>query len=152
MHEDILPKLFEGRTTTPEEGCWEWQGAKHSFGYGQIRVDSKLWLTHRYAYETCIASIPPDLVVLHTCDNPACVRLSHLRLGTHQQNVLDKEMKGRGNAGSRNGMSKLSLGQVLEVRELFARGETQSEIARKFQVNRSCIWKIVHGTHWSKLQ
>ena len=150
MHPDILPKLFEGRVTTPEQGCWEWQGCRTPAGYGQVRVNNLLWLAHRYAYASCVASIPEDLIIMHACDNPACVRPSHLRLGTHRQNMLDKEAKGHGNAGAANGQAKLSAVDVETIRELFARGTSQAELGRMYKVNRSCIWKIVHRTHWSK--
>ena len=39
------------------------------------------------------------MVVMHTCDNPACCNPLHLRLGTTADNVADKWAKGRGKGG-----------------------------------------------------
>lgn len=57
-------------------------------------------------------------------------------------------MKGRGNAGSSNGMAKLTREQIEYIRTRSIQGASQASIAREFSVNRSCIWKIVHGIHW----
>lgn len=50
---------------------------------------------HRVAYEVAHAPIPAGMVVMHSCDNPPCVRLSHLSVGTVQANVTDAIAKGR---------------------------------------------------------
>ena len=51
--------------------------------------------------------------------------------------------------GESNGKAKLTKLNVLSIREAFAAGKSQAAIAREFNVNRSCIWKIVHKTRWS---
>jgi hypothetical protein len=43
------------------------------------------------------------MVICHHCDNPRCVRLAHLFLGTPADNVHDMHRKGRGATGDRNG-------------------------------------------------
>lgn len=40
-------------------------------------------------------SIPPGMVIMHTCDNRLCVRPDHLRLGTQAENIQDMWSKGR---------------------------------------------------------
>ena len=34
--------------------------------------------------------------VLHSCDNPSCVRPSHLRIGTQHENIMEMAARGRG--------------------------------------------------------
>jgi hypothetical protein len=46
---------------------------------------------HRVAW----GDVPENMLVLHRCDNPPCVRRSHLFLGRHLENQQDKVAKGR---------------------------------------------------------
>ncbi len=80
----------------PELGpCWVWTGGGDR--YGNIRVDGRTRMTHQVAWllET---GTWPKLNVLHKCDNGFCVRFTHLFEGTHQDNMNDREAKGRGKA------------------------------------------------------
>ena len=85
--------------------CLVWTGATDSNGYGRITVGSRidasrrLESVHRVAWEHHHGPIPTGLSVLHTCDNPPCVRREHLFLGTHADNMRDMTRKGRGRPG-----------------------------------------------------
>lgn len=59
-------------------------------------------MAHRISYIIAYDSIPQDMLVCHSCDNPLCVRPTHLFLGTNADNVRDKELKGRGNHTNSN--------------------------------------------------
>lgn len=78
------------------EDCLEWTGNRGSSGYGQIRVEGRMWSVHRLVWALHHGPIPSGLVVMHGCDNPACVDIDHLLLGTQRANVLDRQRKGRG--------------------------------------------------------
>lgn len=69
-------------------GCWVWQGAKCSDGYGNIKIDGKVISTHRYAYEYYIGKIPNNLEIDHLCKNRACCNSEHLEAVSHRENVL----------------------------------------------------------------
>ena len=86
--------LFEKINITPS-GCWKWQGAVDSHGYGRTRYNGKLTSAHRAAYEYMHKEIPEGMHVLHRCDNPPCINPAHLFLGTHQDNMDDMAAKGR---------------------------------------------------------
>lgn len=90
-----------------DNGCWNWQRQKEKGGYGKFRTafNSKWYKAHREAYRHFYGSIPSGLHVLHKCDNPSCVNPSHLFLGTHLDNILDRVRKGR----TRNNTPKLDF-------------------------------------------
>lgn len=80
------------------DGCWEWTGARHSFGYGWInrpgRGNGKM-MAHRLSWELHFGPVAGGRGVLHHCDNPCCVRPDHLFLGSQSDNVRDMWRKGR---------------------------------------------------------
>lgn len=82
-----------------EEACVEWGKGRDANGYGWVRHNGKMARAHRVAWEDAHGPIPAGLVVMHICDNPPCIRVDHLRLGTVADNNRDRKDKGR----SRNG-------------------------------------------------
>jgi len=89
-------KKFWEKSKANGHGCWEWTGSIDKDGYGQIHLHGKTIRAHRFAYMLVNGETPDNKHVLHTCDNPACVNPNHLWLGTNQDNVDDRERKGRG--------------------------------------------------------
>lgn len=84
------------------DGCWLWCGERNSSGYGRAYVlGNEKRLAHRCAYAIEHGEVPAGMVVMHTCDNPACVNPAHLQLGTVADNIQDKMAKGRQRLGSR---------------------------------------------------
>lgn len=63
------------------ESCWLWMGGKNRTGYGMLRINNKTWLSHRYSWVIHYGQIPDNMSILHKCDNPSCVRPSHLFIG-----------------------------------------------------------------------
>lgn len=101
--------------------CLEWRGARVGDGYGQLRWDGKRVLAHRLAWQNKNGQIPDGLNVLHRCDNPPCVNPAHLFLGTHQENMRDRDAKGRNKSlfGEPMPMTSFRLPVAL-MQELFA--------------------------------
>ena len=89
LSDRFFQKFRQGR------GCWIWTGAKNSQGYGYIKHKGKMIKASRVSYEIFKGKFPPELVVRHSCDNPACVNPCHLLLGTHKDNSKDMMMRGR---------------------------------------------------------
>lgn len=77
-------KLRFWRRVKKTRSCWLWMGFRLPRGYGQFTAyvgkrGKKKLLAHRYAYEQLVGAIPQGKVLDHIkCDNPPCVRPSHL--------------------------------------------------------------------------
>lgn len=99
----------------PTTGCSEWQGYRLPSGYGmtnEVRNGTRVY-AHRKAWEQKHGEIPEGMCVCHTCDNPACVNVDHLFLGTHADNMKDMARKGRG----RQALNPPTQAQMDEIRE-----------------------------------
>lgn len=93
-----IEERFWIKVDRTDDGCWLWNGATQSKGYGCFGP----YLAHRYGYELQHGPIPEGMLVCHHCDTPRCVRGDHLFLGTHQDNMADMVAKQRAAAGDQN--------------------------------------------------
>lgn len=130
--------------------CWEWQGARSGRGAGLFYFRGRLVPATRAGWEI-VYGFPPDasLMLRHACDNPPCVRPSHLDEGTHLDNMRDRNERGRQARGDRNGQSKLTWPDVAAIRELYAAGGVrQADLAAAFGVSQSTIRDVVGRRLW----
>jgi hypothetical protein len=134
--------------------CWLWQGGVDEFGYGRIKIGDAAPRAHRLSYEMAFGPIPDDLVVMHMCDVPACVRPDHLRLGTKDENAKDRDQKRRGGThGERNVHAKLSADQVREIRRRWTGDYGQmSALCREYGIKAPALYAIVRRTGWKHLE
>jgi hypothetical protein len=70
------------------EGCWLWEGAINSQGYGNFWDGVRFVKAHRFAYECLIGEIPEGLTIDHLCRVRHCVNPSHLEPVTMRENFL----------------------------------------------------------------
>lgn len=144
---------FLSKVCTSPDGCWLWQGRRNPSGYGRfdLRTGAGRWqafLAHRVAYEIFVGKIPDGLVVCHACDNPCCVRPSHLSVGSQRDNLGDAAAKGRTARGETHPHAKLTAQQVAEMRYLFSQGVRQRELSRRFGTAYQNVSRIVRGERW----
>lgn len=104
MNINLFDKL-RSRTIITSIGCWEWQGAKNSFGYANTWLDGKYINAHRAMYLAIYDEIPENTCICHSCDNPACINPEHLFLGTQKENVSDMHSKNRHSHGETHSQS-----------------------------------------------
>ena len=141
------------------ESCWNWIASIHKTGYGQFKFDGKMVPTHRMSWKLTYGDIPKGeeyhgVCVLHTCDNRRCVNPDHLFLGSHVDNMKDKNMKNRQARvhGEESGMAKLTVAQVISIRFIYSRNSiSQKKLAKEFDISQTQINNIVNGKQWSHI-
>lgn len=119
---DLISKFWQKVDKSGD--CWVWTGPKRN-GYGQYRQQR----THRISW----------VVVMHKCDNPACVRPDHLALGTQADNLRDMHEKGR---------SPVSAKMITPVgrqaaKDAYLAGFKRVNIARYFGVHPGTITRLL---------
>lgn len=156
----------------PELGpCWIWTLStfQKRGGYGKFRLPGrKTVYAHRFALEKALGrSIRDGLCACHHCDNPLCVRGSHLFEGTRAANNADMTEKGRVAKGDRHSSvtrpdcvprgeakssAKLTEHEVREIRAAIAFGELQKTIAMRYGVIPQTISQIARGKTWRHVE
>lgn len=143
------------------DDCWIWTGCKTGNGYGAIRVNTKQKSAHRVSWELANGqNIPQGMVVLHSCDNPLCVRPSHLSIGTTDENSKDMARKGRASrsgpkmpaAGERNGSAILTENDVRQIRIQQSQGQSAKQLAAQYGVTDISVRNIVRGKTWKHVE
>ncbi len=132
-----LSRIYE-RTCAGENGeCRLWQGSLNAGGYGTIKYQGKSALVHRVVMSiTTGTPLKHPMQVIHSCNNPRCVAVSHLSYGTHSDNMADKIRHGRG------GLRNLTDEQAGVIR---ASREPGVVLASRFNVTTTCISAIRSG-------
>jgi hypothetical protein len=140
----------------PEIGpCWIWTAGKMrppALPYGKFwdgtfseNGSPRTVGSHVWAYKTYVED-PGDLLVLHRCDNPSCVRYTtHLFAGSSTDNNRDTAAKLRHVHGGDHHSSKLTEEIVLAIR---ASDDNRAVLAARYGVNWSTVNKIVKRRIW----
>jgi len=88
---DPFERFREKYIIDSKTGCFEWQGALNSRGYGSFSWGGKgkSVLAHRWAWEHVKgAEIPKGKQLDHLCNNKKCVNTDHMRTATPRENTL----------------------------------------------------------------
>ena len=141
-------------------GCWLWSGWNDGRGYGRVWLGGKMRKAHRTAYEAANGvKITDGLVVRHKCDTPSCVNPSHLLIGTHADNVRDRQERKRGvpppwKSGESCWNAKLTEEDVKVIRDTCVRRHRvfgTKALAKRFGVSQSLVSLIVSRKAWRSL-
>jgi hypothetical protein len=106
---------------------------------------------HRLSYELTYGEIPDGMEVCHKCDNPCCVNPAHLFLGTRQDNIDDRERKGRNIVfiGEEQPRSKLTKKAVKDARwERAYKGTSYQILADRYGVSKKTMQNAIKGVTW----
>ncbi len=132
-----------------EGACWVWTGATNKGGYGRFWSGERLVPAHAFALERAMGlALVDGMEACHTCDNPPCVRPSHLFAGTRLDNMADMIRKGRDapRFGEANGRAKLTAAEAAAIQ---CSTESHAVLARRYGVGRTQIGRIKRGENWS---
>lgn len=166
MRTDSLERFWAKVDKSSE--CWIWTGARTHDDYGRFQLDGKARLAHRVISEHIDGPLADGECVLHHCDNPPCVRPQHLFRGTQEENVADRQRKGRTARGERhgrtrnpkqtcigeeNGRAKITAAQARSIRNRYAEGDvSMRRLAVLHGLSPGTICKIVNGDLWKETQ
>lgn len=141
--------------------CIEYMKFRNKDGYGiqSVKFPNGKWRAigaHRVSY--CRANnLPYDaidgLVIMHSCDNPACVNPEHLSVGTQTENVADMYAKGRSydKSGAGNPRAKVSPEDVRYIRANYIKGHKEfggAALGRRFGLAKTTVFHIINATSW----
>lgn len=150
----IVERFHTNYARLGPDDCWLWQGRRNGHtDYGSFRIFGPGWRVefkvqaHRLAWVLAKGVIEPrELYVLHRCDTPGCVNPAHLFLGTHADNMADREAKRRAARGEAAGKASFTNEQVRAIR---ADPRAYTEIAKDYGVGSSSVGDVRTGRSWA---
>lgn len=96
-HETPEERFTRNIRKDSDSGCWVWIGAgsgkfydreSGEGGYGQLRIQGKSWMAHRWAYEQKHNVVLDSTDTLdHICRNTRCVNPDHLERVARSENI-----------------------------------------------------------------
>lgn len=131
--------------------CTSHAGDKDGYPKISRMVDGKSKTYHlsRFLWAQKYGEIPAGMVILHNCDNPACINLDHLSVGTNFDNSSDMIAKLRQAKGEKAARSKLNDCQVTEIKRNLHKSDY--ELATEFNVVPGTIYHIRKGLTWTHI-
>jgi hypothetical protein len=133
---------FYAKTSRAACGCLLWTAGVSNKGYGKFVLGGKTMGAHRAVWVLEYGEVlSPAQLVLHSCDTRLCVEITHLRVGTHEENMADRKARGHYNTsrGFNNPFARFNDAEVADMRLLIERGVSYQQIAQLYD----CTWQYV---------
>lgn len=136
----------------PDE-CWTWTASLlHGYGhfdYHGSSSKSRKRFAHRIAFALCNQAVDDGQSILHSCDNPPCCNPAHLRIGSQQDNMDDRSIRGRAPHGESAYQSCFTEQQVADLRREYVTTEVRMrDLARRHSVGKTTMQHILHNRTW----
>lgn len=159
---DELNKEFDFQVdpcASRDGACLVYTGPTSGKGYGAVSYGGRTEFAHRFSWMLKKGPIPKGLWVLHRCDNPPCVNIRHLFLGSAKDNTRDAIKKKRLNPhhttnrrrGELNHRAHLTERKVEIIRRWNYRCP-KTVVARRLGVSISAVWSASVGRTWGWLK
>lgn len=145
---------IKGAVDHKSDGCLIWPYARTGSGYGQLTIDGRRVLAHRWMCEVVHGPAPtPEHEASHSCGkgHEGCIHPGHLRWATPKENAEDRIVHGTNCEGERSPNAVLSEGDVLKIYGLKGSGISQRKIADMFGVSCASVSWIMTGRSWAWL-
>ncbi len=155
-----------------DDSCWSWTGSIRPVQgeeYGQFKWENPVTGktessgAHRVSFFLTNGCLPDH--ARHACDNPICVRPSHIINGTHADNMADRNRrfgfksmpkgpeshKPHDQHGEANSIAVLTDEIVREARTLYAAGLSDREISERFGIDPATLGYAIRGETWDHI-
>ena len=154
---------FPGYSITKDGGVWSSKTYRflktntgtNGYKYLVLRRNGRSVTSyiHRLVALTFIGPRPEGLEIRHLNGNRDDNRIENIRYGTRSENRQDSRKHGTLCFGEKQGCSKLTWQQVLDIRAAYSTGRwTQIRIARAYGVSRQHVCDIVNYKKWAWLE
>lgn len=161
-----LPKRFWDKVyKNKDTSCWEWTAYKNKWGYGEFEFKGRKVRVHRLIMSSQGYKIE-GLIIRHTCDNPKCINPFHLLMGSHADNIRDRDQRKRGRwfgmKGSKHPQAKHKEDEIREIRKKhlllprYESGKIQNgklrELAQSLNLPYGTLRNIVDNYQWKHVK
>jgi hypothetical protein len=104
---------------------------------------------HQLVLRAFVGPCPPGMQCRHLDGNPANNGLANLCWGTPAQNAADRMRHGTQARGERHGSVRLTEGQVVAIRRLYATGAYMlSQLGARYGIAENHVSEVVLGKAW----
>ncbi len=149
--------FFERVDVRGPDDCWEYRrdagGSRGQYGHVRIWWNGQRDYAHRIAFRLAGGVIANGTICHDPCDNPPCCNPAHLIDGTPQDNVRQRDERGRRTPflprGADGPSAKLTEREVRAIRIARDEGLKLSVVARLFGVSKSTVSNVQRGVYYS---
>lgn len=125
-----------------QTSCWNWQLPYNERARNIYwKLGGKNVIPYRLVYELVHGVVlRSDQLILHSCDNRICCNPTHMRIGTNQENVDERQARER---------FGLPHNVVRAIKKLISLGVSDQTIADRYGLSRRHINSIRNGKAYS---